>query len=77
MDNFISSYSLNKLSFIGQKVYINKLRNPNTLDLTDKIGKIGIVRGLRLTESNNIALIVEFDSQVRIWFFEDELKIIK
>nr|YP_010713656.1 hypothetical protein P2030_pgp006 [Galdieria phlegrea]WDA99548.1 hypothetical protein GASUdbv011_006 [Galdieria sulphuraria]WDA99738.1 hypothetical protein GAPH629S_006 [Galdieria phlegrea] len=62
---------------MGQKVYINKLRNPNTLDLTDKIGKIGIVRGLRLTESNNIALIVEFDSQVRIWFFEDELKIIK
>nr|WDA99411.1 hypothetical protein GAYE_10879_006 [Galdieria yellowstonensis] len=62
---------------MGQKVYLYKLRNPNTCELTDKIGKVGIVRGLRLTESNIIVLIVEFDSQVRIWFFEDELKIIK
>jgi hypothetical protein len=77
MNNFLSSYSLNKLSFIGQKVYLYKLRNPNTLDLTDKIGKIGIVRGLRLTEDNIIVLIVEFYSQTRIWFFEDELKILK
>lgn len=77
MNNFISSYSISKLSFIGQKVCLYKLRTQNAFELIDKIGKIGIVRGLRLTDLNIMVLIVEFDSKTRIWFFEDELRIIK
>ncbi len=60
---------------IGQKVKVYRLRDRVSNAMVDKLGKVGIIKGFRMTDGSGVGAIVKFDDQTEIWFFEDELKL--
>nr|YP_010337413.1 hypothetical protein MW436_pgp061 [Pulvinaster venetus]UNJ16998.1 hypothetical protein [Pulvinaster venetus] len=64
----------NKSIFIGQTVQVVKVLSINSSEISAKIGRYGIIKGLKFTNTESIVIIVEFVEHVRIWFFKEELK---
>lgn len=58
---------------IGQKVKVYRLRDKQA---SDKLGKVGTIERYKMTDGSGIGVIVKFDDNTSIWFFEDEIKAI-
>ena len=60
---------------IGQKVKVYRLRDRLSARQTaHKLGKVGVIRGYKMTDSSGVGVVVQFDDNTATWFFEDELK---
>nr|WDA98966.1 hypothetical protein SCTW_184 [Sciadococcus taiwanensis] len=59
---------------MGQPVKLIKLIHKVPLEISDCFGTIGIIKGFRLLSYNFIVPVVEFDSHIRIWLFENEIE---
>lgn len=59
---------------IGTKVQVRRIRDRVAGDVADKLGKIGIIKGYKMTDGSGVGALVEFDDQSKTWFFADELK---
>ncbi|TVQ43808.1 MAG: DUF2862 domain-containing protein [Gloeocapsa sp. DLM2.Bin57] len=58
---------------IGQKVKVYRLRDKQA---SDKLGKVGTIERYKMTDGSGVGVIVKFDDNTSIWFFEDEIKAI-
>ena len=61
---------------VGQKVKVMRLRDRVSGDIAQKLGKEGLIEGYKITDGSGVGLVVKFDDNSSIWFFEDELKAI-
>jgi hypothetical protein len=59
---------------IGQKVKVIRLRDRVSSTIAQKLGKIGIIQGYKVTDGAGIGVVVKFDDNFSTWFFEDEIK---
>nr|YP_010338352.1 hypothetical protein MW410_pgp078 [Bangia atropurpurea]UNJ18302.1 hypothetical protein [Bangia atropurpurea] len=59
--------------FIGQRVQIKYSKRKIANDIADRVGDIGIIRGIKFINNNCITVIVEFDNHTRLWMFREEL----
>lgn len=59
---------------IGQKVKVYRLRERVAPSIIGKLGKIGTIKGFRMTDGSGVGVIVEFEDKSSTWFFEDEIK---
>jgi Protein of unknown function (DUF2862) len=59
---------------IGQKVKVYRLRDRVSQDIADKLGKVGQIKGFKMTDGSGIGAIVEFEDKTSTWFFADELR---
>lgn len=59
---------------IGQKVKVYRLRDRVSKDVAGKLGKVGTIKGYKMTDGSGIGAVVEFADKSATWFFEDELK---
>jgi Fe2+ transport system protein FeoA len=61
---------------IGQKVKVFRLRDRVSTGIAQKLGKIGIIEGYKVTDGSGVGVVVKFDDNTATWFFEDEIKAI-
>lgn len=59
---------------IGQKVKVYRLRDRVSKGITDKLGKVGIIKAFKMTDGSSVGAFVRFEDKSSTWFFEDELK---
>lgn len=59
--------------FIGQKVRIKYSKQKVANDIADKVGELGVIRGIKFINSQCVTIIVEFDNHTRLWMFREEL----
>ncbi|MBK1990573.1 DUF2862 domain-containing protein [Sphaerospermopsis aphanizomenoides BCCUSP55] len=59
---------------IGQKVKVIRLRDRVSAPIAQKLGKVGIIEGYKVTDGAGIGLVVKFDDNSSTWFFDDEIK---
>ncbi|HCQ23232.1 MAG: cytochrome B6 [Aphanizomenon flos-aquae LD13] len=60
---------------IGQKVKVIRLRDRVSSPIAEKLGKVGTIKGYKVTDGAGIGVVVKFDDDFSTWFFEDEIKI--
>lgn len=60
---------------IVQKVNVIRLRDRVSSSIAEKLGKVGIIEGYKVTDGAGIGVVVKFDDDFSTWFFEDEIKI--
>jgi ppGpp synthetase/RelA/SpoT-type nucleotidyltranferase len=60
---------------IGQKFKVIRLRDRVSSSIAEKLGKVGIIEGYKVTDGAGIGVVVKFDDDFSTWFFEDEIKI--
>ena len=60
---------------IGQKVKVIRLRDRVSSSIAEKLGKVGIIEGYKVTDGAGIGVVVKFDDDFSTCFFEDEIKI--
>ena len=61
---------------IGQKVKVIRLRDRVSSSIAEKLGKVGIIEGYKVTDGAGIGVVVKFDDDFSTWFFEDEIKLV-
>lgn len=59
---------------IGQKVQVFRLRDRVSTPVAQKLGKIGVIAGYKMTDGSGVGVVVQFDDNTSTWFFEDEIK---
>ncbi|MCF4968015.1 cytochrome b6f subunit PetP [Nostoc sp. CMAA1605] len=59
---------------IGQKVKVFRLRDRVSAVVAQKLGKVGIIAGYKVTDGSGVGVVVQFDDNTSTWFFEDEIK---
>lgn len=59
---------------VGQKVKVYRLRDKVSAVVVSKLGKVGTVKGYKMTDGSGVGVVVEFEDKSSTWFFEDELK---
>ncbi|HIK07504.1 MAG TPA: DUF2862 domain-containing protein [Trichormus sp. M33_DOE_039] len=59
---------------IGQKVQVFRLRDRVSAVVAQKLGKIGVIAGYKVTDGSGVGVVVQFDDNTSTWFFEDEIK---
>jgi len=59
---------------IGQKVKVIRLRDRVSSTIAQKLGKIGIIEGYKVTDGYGFGVVVKFDDNFSTLFFEDEIK---
>ncbi|MBD2292158.1 DUF2862 domain-containing protein [Anabaena sphaerica FACHB-251] len=59
---------------IGQKVKVFRMRDRVSATIAQKLGKVGIIEGYKVTDGAGIGVVVKFDDNFCTWFFEDEIK---
>ncbi|AUT01153.1 cytochrome b6f subunit PetP [Aliinostoc sp. HNIBRCY26] len=59
---------------IGQKVQVFRLRDRVSAVVAQKLGKVGIIAGYKVTDGSGVGVVVQFDDNTSTWFFEDEIK---
>lgn len=59
--------------FIGQKVRIKYSKQKVANDIADKVGELGVIKGIKFINSQCVTIIVEFDNHTRLWMFREEL----
>ncbi|WP_218081208.1 cytochrome b6f subunit PetP [Anthocerotibacter panamensis] len=63
---------------VGARVRISRIRDTLLGDaISRRIGEVGVVRGLRVSDGYGLGYVVEFKDRHYSWFFEDELETIK
>ncbi len=59
---------------IGQKVRVLRLRDRVSQEIINRLGKFGVVKGLKVLDGNEVGMVIQFDDQFATWFFVDELE---
>jgi hypothetical protein len=59
---------------VGQKVKLVRLRDRVSAPIAQKLGKVGVIEGYKVTDGGGIGVVVKFDDNTSTWFFEDEIK---
>lgn len=59
---------------IGQKVRVCRIRDRVSKDVGSKLGQVGIVQDYKMTDGSSIGVVVRFDDDAKVWFFDDELE---
>ena len=59
---------------IGQKVKVYRLRDRVNRNVAGTLGKVGIIKGYKMTDGSGVGVVVQFDDRRSTWFFEDEIK---
>jgi Protein of unknown function (DUF2862) len=67
-------YTFGAIMDVGQKVRVCRIRDRVDASISSKLGKVGVVKGYKMTDGSGIGLLVYFDDNVLTWFFEDELE---
>ncbi|MBW4656435.1 MAG: DUF2862 domain-containing protein [Kaiparowitsia implicata GSE-PSE-MK54-09C] len=60
---------------IGQRVRVRRLRDRAPADVVQRLGKMGVIKGFKMTDGSGVGAVVEFDDKFVSWFFEDELEV--
>ena len=58
---------------IGQTVKVYRIRDRVNRDVAGTLGKVGKVKGYKMTDGSGVGVVVQFDDR-STWFFEDEIK---
>jgi len=58
---------------IGQKVRVIRIRDRVSDPVAQKLGKIGVIEGYKMTDGSGVGLVVRFENNSSTWFFEDEI----
>jgi hypothetical protein len=58
---------------IGQKVKVIRIRDRVSDPVAQKLGKIGVIEGYKMTDGSGVGLVVKFENNSSTWFFEDEI----
>ena len=58
---------------IGQRVRIKYSKQTAANDIADKVGNIGVIRGIKFINNHCVTIIVEFENHTRLWMFREEL----
>ncbi len=61
---------------IGQKVKVFRIRDRVSKNFVDKLGRIGVITGYKMTDGSGVGAVVEFEDHTTNWFFDDELKLL-
>lgn len=61
---------------IGQKVKVYRIKDRVNGSVANKLGKVGTVKGYKMTDGSGVGVVVQFDDRSSTWFFEDEIKLI-
>ncbi|AFY41460.1 DUF2862 domain-containing protein [Nostoc sp. PCC 7107] len=59
---------------IGQKVKVYRLRDRVPSLVAQKLGKVGVIEGYKMTDGSGVGIVVKFEDNSATWFFEDEIK---
>ena len=63
---------------VGEKVKVCKLLYRSTEEATvalePKLGQVGTIEELRITDGKRIGLKLSFDGESSIWFFDEEVE---
>ena len=59
---------------IGQKVRVCQIRDRVSKGVGTKLGQVGMVQEYKMTDGSGIGVVVAFDDDTKVWFFEDELE---
>ncbi|BAY19095.1 hypothetical protein NIES2109_50980 [Nostoc sp. HK-01] len=59
---------------IGQKVKVYRLRDRVPSSVAQKLGKVGVIEGYKMTDGSGVGIVVKFEDNSATWFFEDEIK---
>ncbi|MCT7958338.1 cytochrome b6f subunit PetP [Laspinema palackyanum] len=61
---------------IGQKVKVTRLRERLSADAVAKIktNPVGTIKDFRMTDGSGVGVVVQLDSGITTWFFEDEVQ---
>ncbi|MBD2297091.1 DUF2862 domain-containing protein [Nostoc sp. FACHB-87] len=59
---------------IGQKVKVYRLRDRVSSSIAQKLGKVGVIEGYKMTDGSGVGIVVKFEDNSATWFFEDEIK---
>jgi hypothetical protein len=59
---------------VGQKVRVCRIRDRVDASIGGKLGKVGTIKGYKMTDGSGVGLLVLFEDNVLTWFFEDELE---
>ncbi|ALF53617.1 MAG: DUF2862 domain-containing protein [Nostoc sp. TH1S01] len=59
---------------IGQKVKVYRLRDRVPNSVAQKLGKVGVIEGYKMTDGSGVGIVVKFEDNSATWFFEDEIK---
>jgi len=59
---------------IGQKVKVYRIKDRVNGSVSGKLGKIGTIKGYKMTDGSGVGVVVKFDDSTATWFFEDEIK---
>ena len=61
---------------IGQQVKIYRLRDRVSPPIIKRLGQVGTIKEIRMTDGSGLGAVVQFEDKFSTWFFEDELKIV-
>nr|QUE29624.1 Ycf86 [Erythrotrichia foliiformis] len=73
----MTTTSQKKAISLGQTVIVDQLITTRSHQIDLKLGEKGLVRALKLTAKNLKLVMIEFKDHSRIWFFEQEVKLIE
>ena len=59
---------------LGQKVRVCQIRDRFSGALSDKLGEMGTIQELKVTDGSGVGAVVVFNDKTSSWFFEDELE---
>ncbi|MGL5195650.1 MAG: cytochrome b6f subunit PetP [Chroococcales cyanobacterium] len=61
---------------IGQKVKVTRLRERLSADTLAKIktNPVGTIKDFKMTDGSGVGVVVQLDSGITTWFFEDEVQ---
>lgn len=61
---------------IGQKVKVTRLRERLSADTVAKIkaNPVGTIKDFKMTDGSGVGVVVQLDSGITTWFFEDEVQ---
>ena len=58
---------------VGDKVKIQSLADRGQAQFEELVGTVGTVTGNRIIDGSTIGFLVQFDGDVKGWFYEKEL----
>ncbi|MCT7970326.1 MULTISPECIES: DUF2862 domain-containing protein [Oscillatoriales] len=61
---------------IGQKVKVTRLKERLSADTVAKIkaNPVGTIKDFKMTDGSGVGVVVQLDSGITTWFFEDEVQ---
>ena len=59
---------------IGQTVKVYRIRDRVNRDVAGTLGKVGKIKGYKMTDGSGVGVVVQFEDRSSSWFFEDEIK---